>query len=382
MSVRVAVGMAADDAGVDSFAEAASRASMGLGSAPCDLAIVFGGVPNARHAADALDAVHDRLRPGALVGCGAQGVVGAGREVEQGGVTVWSASLPGAEVEPFALEAGMVGDRLALSGVPELEGADAVLLLVDPYTFPAEPLLSHVNEAWPGLPVIGGLASAGPGAELLLGGNALGSGAVGIALRGSRVQACVSQGARPVGPEMVVTDGEANVIRELASRPALERLREAIMELDSTEQALAAQGLLIGVVVDPNQPDYERGDFLIRGIVGVDEESEALTVGTNVRVGQVVRLQVRDAASAHEDLVETLDDGLGRLPGHPAGALLFTCNGRGAGMFGIPDHDAQTVADALSGAPTGGFFCAGEIGPVGERSFVHGFTATLAVFPK
>ncbi|HEY1275956.1 MAG TPA: FIST N-terminal domain-containing protein [Thermoleophilaceae bacterium] len=382
MSVRVAVGIAADDAGIDSYAEAASRAALGLGGAPCDLAVVFGGVPNARHASEGVGAVQGRLNPGALVGCGAQGVLGAGREVEQGGVTVWGASFPGAEIEPFALEAAMVGDRLALSGVPELDGADAVLLLVDPYTFPVEPLLSHVNDAWRGVPVIGGLASAGPGAGLLLGDEALEGGAVGIVLRGSRALAFVSQGARPVGPEMIVTGGEGNVITELASRPALERLQEAIMELDPSEQALAARGLLIGVVVDPNKPDYERGDFLIRGIVGVDEEAGSLTVGTTVHVGQAMRLQVRDAMSAHEDLVETLGSGLERLPAPPAGALLFTCNGRGSDMFGIPDHDAQAVADALSGAPTGGFFCAGEIGPVGDRSFVHGFTATLAVFPE
>ncbi len=139
---------------------------------------------------------------------------------------------------------------------------------------------------------------------------------------------------------------------------------------------------MLGMVVDQNKPEYERGDFLVRAITGADEDEGTLSVGTGVRVGQAVRLHVRDAASAHDDLVDTLDRDLAWLPKTPAGALLFTCNARGAGMFGVPDHDAQAVSEALNGAPTGGFFCAGEIGPVGPRSFVHTFTATLAVFAQ
>jgi len=100
-----------------------------------------------------------------------------------------------------------------------------------------------------------------------------------------------------------------------------------------------------------------------------------------VRLGQTLRLQVRDAAAAHEDLMEALGREAAALGRPPAGALLFTCNGRGSGMFGTPDHDARAVDEAFSHAPTGGFFCAGEFGPVGGRNFVHGFTATVAVFP-
>jgi small ligand-binding sensory domain FIST len=179
---------------------------------------------------------------------------------------------------------------------------------------------------------------------------------------------------------MVITAGEGNVVEELASRPALERIKEAIGELDPDERALAAQGLLLGIVIDPNQPEYERGDFLIRGLLDVDDEDGTVTVGEQIRVGQTVRLQVRDGDSADEDLREVLDRQLRDLRHPPAGSLLFTCNGRGAGMFGVQDHDASAVDYAFAGAPAAGFFCAGEIGPVGARNFVHGFTATMAVF--
>ena len=386
MSTRIATGLAAHDGGVDAFAEAASRAQLGLGGAPADLVMVFAGTPNLDHVEDGVEAVRDRLgSSGALLGCGAQGVVGGGRELEEGGVVVWAASLPDGEVESFRLEAVPTGEgQVAIGGVPELRGADAAIMLADPYTFPVEPLLAEFGQDYPGLPILGGIASAatGPGdGALFHDGEVVGDGAVGAVLRGVDVHACVSQGATPVGPEMMVTAGEANVVRELASRPALVRLRDAIAELDAEERAMAANGLLLGIVIDPNQPEYERGDFLVRGILDVEQESGAVTVGEHVRVGQVVRLHVRDGRSADADLRRVLDRELSELDAPPAGALVFTCNGRGRGMFGHADHDAAALDEAFAGAPAAGFFCAGEIGPVGPRNFLHGFTATLAIFP-
>jgi small ligand-binding sensory domain FIST len=380
VSTRIASGLATEDAGVDAFAEAAGRAALGLGGAPADLAVVFGGAPNLTHLDEGLRLVRERVRADAVIGCGAQGVVGGGRELEDGGVVVWAASLPGARLEPFHLEAIPAGEsRIALSGMPDTDDADALILLADPYSFPVEALLARLADDQPGLPVIGGLASAGggPGASaLVLGDGVVSSGAVGVALTGVDVLPCVSQGARPIGPEMVVTAADGNAIEELASKPALERLREAVAGLEPEEQALAASGLLLGIVIDENQPDYERGDFLVRGLLGADEETGALRIGERVRVGQTVRLQVRDGDSADEDLHEALAG----VPRDAAGALLFTCNGRGSHMFDTPDHDARALDDALGGAPVAGFFCAGEIGPVGTRNFVHGFTATVAVF--
>ena len=384
MAPHIVTGLVGEDAGVDSFAEAAGRAALGLGGAPADLVFVFAGAGNLEYAEEGLALVYERLRPRALVGCGAQGVVGAGRELEQGGVAVWAASLPEAELESFHLEAVSTGDAVAIAGMPELTGADATFMLVDPYSFPAEPLLDQIAEDFPGLPVIGGLASAGggPGATVLMhDGEIVTEGAVGVALSGVEVLPCVSQGARPIGPEMAITSAEENVIHELASKPALERLKTAITELDPGERALAAAGLLIGIVIDENRPEYERGDFLVRGLLGADEESGSIAVGERVRVGQTVRMQVRDGASADEDLREALTRVSVELDGPPAGALIFTCNGRGSNMFDVADHDASLIETALGGAPTAGFFCAGEIGPVGNRSFVHGFTATMAVFP-
>jgi small ligand-binding sensory domain FIST len=243
-------------------------------------------------------------------------------------------------------------------------------------------VLRFLSDATPMISLLGGLASGrtGTGAVLFMDENVLDEGAVGVRLDGVEMLPCVSQGATPIGPEMTITGAEGNVISELASRPAIARLRDAIGSLEPQEQALAAEGLMLGLVIDPGKPDYERGDFLVRPILGADPSAQTIAVGEKIPVGQTVRMPVRDGASADEDLRHALRDQVVKLGDTPAaGALLFTCNGRGSNMFDVPDHDALAIDDAL-GAPAGGFFCAGEFGPVADRNFLHGFTATLAIF--
>jgi small ligand-binding sensory domain FIST len=341
-----------------------------------------------------LSEVHERLGPRALIGCGAGGTVAGGRELEDTpGIAIFAASLPGAELECMHLAAERDAAGFRLLGLPEALSdpaaggetatGESLIALCDPFSFPPEELLSALERSRPQMPILGGLASASfaGGAILLREGEVHTDGAVAVRLRGVEVLPCVSQGAGPVGPEMTITSAEANVIGQLAGKPAMERLAEVIAGLPEHERELAAAGVLVGLVIDENRPEYERGDFLVRPIIGADRESGAIAIGEKVRVGQTVRLQVRDAASADEDLRHVLRAQAQALgPGGAAGALLFTCNGRGSHMFDVPDHDAGAIEDSL-GAPTAGFFCAGEIGPVGGRNFLHGFTATMAVFP-
>ncbi len=239
---------------------------------------MFAGAPHLGHAEGILAVVHGQLSPRVLIGCGAGGVVGGGREIEEGaGAVVWALSAPDATIEPRELTTAPVDDGIALGGLPEdpADYGEAMLVLADPNTFSADALLLHLNDERPAMPVLGGLASAAAegSASLFLNGQVVDSGAVACSLSGIELLPCVSQGAAPVGPEMTVTGVEGNLISELASKPALERLREAIEELEPDERDLAAEGLLLGVVIDENQPDYERGDFLVRPIVGVDPES-------------------------------------------------------------------------------------------------------------
>jgi small ligand-binding sensory domain FIST len=385
MAARVAVGVSESFDPVEAFAEAAEKAARDL-DAPCDLCAVFAGASHLGHAKWVLSEVHDRLEPRHLIGCGASGVLGAGREIEQGpGAVVWAASLPGAEIAThhFLAEPGPdegVVEGLTGDGPP----GDLLILLADPYSFATELLLREVEAQRPGMPVLGGLASAAGagGAILFRDGDVISRGAVGVSIAGIPIVPCVSQGAAPAGPEMTITAATGNVIEELASAPALDRLRTAISELDQRDRELAAGGVMLGIVIDENKPDYDRGDFLVRPIIGADPENGWVAVGDVVRVGQTVRLHLRDEASADEDLREALRIQAEAMASTGvAGALLFTCNGRGSHMFSLPDHDAAAVEDSL-GVPAGGFFCAGEIGPVGGRNFLHGFTATMAVFPR
>ena len=382
-AISFATGLVDGDSGVDAFAEAAARAALGLGGASCDVALVFAGQDNLGHAALGLEAVHDRLHPTALAGCGAQGVVGTGREVERGGVVVWAASLGEGNARTFHLEAIPAGEgRLAISGMPDFSDDEALVMFVDPYTFPAEALLAEIARTTPGVPVVGGLAAAESAPAALFHDEAVAPmGAAGVVLSDVAVHCTVSQGASPIGPEMVVTACDGNVIEELASKPALDRLMDAIREeLSPDEQALATHGLLIGIVIDENRPDYSRGDFLVRALMSVDEQERTITIGERVRVGQTVRLHVRDAESADIDLRSSLERAARELPSPAAGALMFTCNGRGSHMFGSAGHDAGALAREIGPAPAAGFFCAGEIGPVGARSFVHGFSTSVALF--
>jgi small ligand-binding sensory domain FIST len=263
------------------------------------------------------------------------------------------------------------------------DGRDFHVLLPDPYTFPAEPLLDHLNDHLPGTTVMGGLVSGAPRpglSRLFCDDQVLGSGAVGVRLPGWHGVRVVSQGCRPFGEPYTVTDARGRLITGLGGRPPLQRLREMVAALPEEQRDLVGQGLQIGIVVREYDDVPARGDFLVRPVTGADETSGAVEVGEVVQVGTAVQFHVRDADAADDDLRVALHHAREAAPGRPAGGLLFTCNGRGRRMFGAPDHDASLVEDLLGGIPLAGFFAAGELGPIGERNALHGFTASLALF--
>jgi small ligand-binding sensory domain FIST len=381
LASRIGAGLSSAQDAVEAASAAAGEAGEGLAGEP-DLAFLFLSADHLEEAAEAAEAVRSELSPAHLVGCVADGVVGRGREVEDGpGAAVWAAALPGAAIEPFHAVALETDEGVAVAGFPELENPTLVSLLVDPFSFPVAGFLARLNLERPGVPLVGGIAAGGGGpgeAALILEDEVYSDGAVGVALGGVPVVTAVSQGCAPIGREAVITRAEGNVVFELAGKPALYWVRSQLASISPEQQRLAARGLLAGLVIDENKAEYERGDYLIRGLIGVDEESGSIAIGEHLRVGQTLRLHARDAASADEDLRGALSDALAAGP--PAGALLFTCNGRGTHMFPDPDHDARVVAEELGAPALAGFFCGGEIGPVGGRAFLHGFTATLAVF--
>jgi small ligand-binding sensory domain FIST len=352
----------------------------GLGPDAPDLALLFVTAPHAGAMEDIAAAVRATLKPTTLLGCTAESIVGGRREVEQQpAISLWAGRT--GPVTPLHLSVQQTPDGDALVGWPEEATVDesaGLLLLADPFTFPADAFLRRLGEDRPGLPVIGGLASganAPGGNRLVLDDRILTAGAVGAFLGPhARVTTVVSQGCRPVGDPFVITRAEGNIVYELAGKPALERLQEMARSLKDEERQLLANGVHLGRVIDESKTEFDRGDFLIRNVLGGDPQSGAIAVGDVVEVGSTAQFQVRDAASADEDLRQLID-------GHTAdGAVVFTCNGRGTRLFGRPDHDAEVVAEGFPGAAVAGMFCAGELGPVGRRNFLHGFTASVALF--
>lgn len=367
--------------------EAAVRLALEVREAvtTADLAVVFVSSHYWAHAADFLHTLTEVLGPVPLIGCVAGSVLGSGQEIEdQPGAALWLASgLRGVEtfaVEHIATPAGglFAGHRFEPGGGP-------YLLLADPFEFPIADLLVHLNDHVPGALVVGGLASGGGdrrATKLFFGDQVLTSGAVGASLSGAAVDLVVSQGCRPIGNPYTVTRAVGNVVYELGGRPPFQRLQDLVVTLAESERNLLADGgLQVGQAMDEYRHEQKRGDFLVHAVLGADPETGSMVVAAPVEVGQTLQFHVRDAASADEDLREALQEEAAALAGdEPAGALLFTCSGRGLRLFTEADHDAGLVMKALGPVPVVGAFCAGELGPVGGSNFLHTFSACLAVF--
>jgi small ligand-binding sensory domain FIST len=325
------------------------------------------------------------LRPRVAIGCTAIAVAGGGREIEGApGLSVFAARFATGHVDTFTLDAVEDDDGYAIRGWPDsVPARGTLLLLADPFSFPVAHFLRLVNARLPELTVIGGLASAAAAAggnRLLAGRDLRSAGAVAAVISEDvPVQPVVSQGCRPIGRPFTVTKADRNLVHELGNLTALQRLEELVAVADEDERALMRGGLHLGVVVDEHKLDFGRGDFLVRNLVGADRANGALVVGDRLDVGQTVQFHVRDAAAADEDL-RALVGAAGEAPA--AAALMFTCNGRGLRFFGAPDHDAGVIDELIGPLPLAGAFCAGEVGPVGGQNFLHGFTASLALFPE
>ncbi|HEY2832714.1 MAG TPA: FIST N-terminal domain-containing protein [Sporichthyaceae bacterium] len=364
---------------------AAGAALAALDGAVPDLACVFISGYDPVEIAAAGTAAANILGAEAMIGCSAPGVIGLEVGLElQPAVSVWAAVLPGAELRTFHLSVLRGDESLTVLGLPDAAAEHSVaVLLADPRTFPIDGFVELSNEVLPGLPLVGGLATGalrGGSTWLCRDGQSFDGGAVGVLIGGDiAVATVVSQGCRPIGPTMIVTKSEGNELLELAGKPATEKLQDIITELDPEERQLALTGLQIGIAMDEYAETHERGDFLIRGVAGLYPDHGSVVVGDVVDIGRTVRFQVRDAAAAHDELGAVLTK-FRDVAGAPGGALLFSCNGRGASMFASADHDPLMVAEGLGVGAVAGFFAGGEIGPVGGRNHLHGFTASILTF--
>ncbi|MXV87101.1 MAG: hypothetical protein F4117_13440 [Acidimicrobiales bacterium] len=357
-----------------------------LGVQP-DVAVLFTSGEHMGNTDEIAAAVLELLNPGAFIGTTAVSVAAGEREIEEETAAVlWVGSLGGGNApRARAVRLGGVPDPAAddealAAALDEVHAAGdlSMIVLADPYSYPVDAALGHWAERWPDVSVLGGLSSGAPmpgGNRIVVDGGVHRDGAAALIVGGSAtVTHLVSQGCRPIGQPYIITEAEGNVVKSLGGMPPFERLQQVFSKLDPADQRLVQRGLHVGRVTDERKIDFERGDFLIRGVLGADRESGAIAIGDEAPIGATVQFHVRDADTANEDLRAAL----ARSP-QTEGALLFTCNGRGTHLFDAPHHDASALVDQTS-AEVAGMFCAGEIGPVGARSYVHGFTASMALF--
>lgn len=416
-TLRLAAAVSGHPDAIRATGQVCQRISEELGDGSTDLALVFVSSHHVANLGTVGAIVRRELRADCILGVSAESVVGGAVELERTpGVSVLAARLPGVTLVPFigsSLQPYEESTPEAVERLARTIGAGddlrATLILADPFTVPMLGLLPSLCSARARRPdgapigaVIGGFASAGtePGQNgLLLDDTVSRAGVVGVSLRGPvQVDTVISQGCRGFGPNYLITGARKNVILTLGGRPALEALREAVEELPDSDKPHLQKGLFVGRVLNEYKERFGRDDYLIRNVAGVDESSGAVAVTDFLRVGQTVRFHLRDAATAHEDLAMLLD--AQQLKEPPVGGLLITCNGRGTRLFDRPHHDAAAIARAFRRGPAGealakpgepiggegpsiplaGFFAAGEIGPVGEDSYVHGHTACLALF--
>jgi len=371
--------------------DACRQAADALGGESCELACVF---TSAVYRADwpaLLSLIHERLNPRVLIGCSGSGIIGGTQELEWvPAVSVVAAHLPEVRLYPFVvspeeLEASEPGgfwvDKIGASP----EATPVFVLCADPFTCDPLKLLQELNGTYPGRPIVGGLVSGGhkPGEHLLFLETAVyQEGAVGVALTGNiTMDTIVSQGCRPVGRPYVVTKAEDNLVWELGGRPAVTVLHEVLAGLPAPDRELAQQGsIFVGLVIQEMRHAFTFGDFLIRNVVGIDPGAGGIAISDRVDVGQTLQFHLRDASTSREELRKLLARWDQAHPTPPAGALLFNCTGRGRALYGVAHHDVQTILSLGGRLPIGGFFCNGEIGPIGSRNFLHGYTASLGVF--
>ncbi len=370
-------------------------------AAPPDLLILTISQQLAADFAGIVRMLRQAIRPTHLLAVAGESILGADQEIERApAVSALALSLPGVKLHTFHLAAEDWQDiltdedfflrQLAPPEVASFQEPDpprAFVLFGDPFTTPIVQFLDACSHFFPSAPIIGGMASGldkPADSRLALDDHIHSSGVVGVSFSGPiEIDCLVSQGCRPIGETFVVTKSHQNVVEQLDGKPALAAIEEMVSTLPLLDrQLLATGGLQVGRVIDQGKGSYGHGDFLIRSLVGVKRDTGAVLVGDILRAGQTLQFHVRDAQTADEEMRLLLEGEtlLSSSLAPPAGALLITCNGRGTRLFDKPHHDIALARSILGDIPVAGFFAAGELGPVGEKNFIHGHTAVLALF--
>ena len=356
------------------------------------LTVIFVSPNHKDHYREIPGLIRKQMEPGILIGCSGGGIIGDGQEVEQNpAFSMTTAHLPDVNIRPIYSNTMDLPDQDTGPGVwrdwlgVPVENPLHFIFLADPFSFRGEEFLSGIDFAYPGSHKVGGLASGARSQgenALYLEDKVYNKGLVGIALSGNiEVDTIVAQGCRPIGKPLKITQCHETLLKELEGKPPLEVLQEINESLNEYDRGLMRTSLFLGIEMNPLKDEPKQGDFLIRNLMGVERESGALAIGSMLREGQLVQFHLRDKVMSAEDLDLMLTRyNQGGRADDACGALLFSCLGRGQYLYGKPNHDTDLFRDRLGTIPLGGFFCNGEIGPVGDTTFLHGYTSSFGIF--
>jgi small ligand-binding sensory domain FIST len=379
-----------DETGLRAWAE---KLRARLGAQPVSLGLIFMSPKFFPHAQATLEILQVHARIPLLAGCSSTSLVAGSKEIENAtGIVLALYSLPGAELKGFRFTQTQVEEADGQNYWPLESGVEpgrtnGWLAFIDPFHLDAESWIRSWNESFAALPVFGGLSSgifSDQTTQIYLNGEVFEDGGVAISVGGDvKLSGVISQGCTPIGETWTLTRVEQNLIHQIANRPAYAVLADTVQKLSPADQQKARGNLFIGLVVNEYLDEFHRGDFLVRNLIGGDPNSGVLAVGALPRAGQTMQFHRRDAAAATEDMGELLERAKEKIGGATIyGGCLCCCNGRGKNLFGTANHDAGLVQNELGPIGLAGFFCNGEIGPVGEKNYLHGFTASLALFVK
>ena len=359
-----------------------------------DLGFLFVSSLSKHSAIEVASLFKRRIKVKHLLGCTCAGIIGSDAEIEyRPAAALTLAQLPGVNIKPFALDQNQLENLNEPKDWYEFfemypTEKPQFLTLPDPFTFDMNQFLEKVNQAYPNCPIMGGLASGANQPReniLILNDEQMEQGIVGVMLTGNvNMDTVVSQGCRPIGETYIVTKAEGNIVYELAGRSFYKVLEEILSKAAPRDKLLAQEAIFVGIAMNEYKDQFKRGDFLIRGVMGLDPKTGSGAIADYVETGQTIQFHLRDAQTATEDLNELLSSQQRKgTPVKPKGALVFSCNGRGQNMFREKNHDITILQKHVGPVPAAGFFCAGEIGPVGGNNFLHGFTSSIALFyPK
>ncbi len=356
-----------------------------------DMGVLFITPHSKSHIEDIARRLHEEVNIKNFVACTSAGVIGSEVELENHPAAVlFLAKLPEAKIKPFFIDQKQI-EKFSLDqdfhNFFDIYPQDnpTFFLFPDPFLVDLNLFILGMNKAYAGSAIVGGLASGASSAKgnvLMINQQSYNQGIIGMVVSGDvKMDVIVSQGCRPVGESYIVTKAEKNIIYEIAGEPFLHVLRKIFLKLSDEEQKLIQQALLIGVVTNEYKHDLSRGDFLIRSVTGVDQETGAVSIGDVIKPGQTIQIHIRDAKTAKDDLTQLLTSFQKKMKtSKPRGAMIFSCNGRGAGLFKEPNHDIKLIQKYIGPIPVSGFFSVGEIGPIGGKNFIHGFTDSIVVF--